>query len=170
MQHIVHDVLDFAKPMQLSRNTEEVNALVRQAVDSCRTRAEDAGVTLTVELPDRSFCIDMDRVQMQRALVNLINNAVEASDSGQRVEVAVVPGTAFLRIVIRDRGPGMDRETVEAAFNPFFTRKSGGTGLGMSIARKIIESHDGRIIVDSRPGKGTTITIKLPAAAGEKEK
>jgi len=162
MQRIVHDVLDFAKPMQLSCNTEEVNSIVRKAVDYCRSRAEEAGVTLTAELPEQSPCIDLDRVQVQRALVNLINNAVEASNSGQRVEVAVVPETDSLRIVIRDQGAGMDRETVEAAFKPFFTRKSGGTGLGMSIASKIIESHDGRITVDSRPGRGTTITVKLP--------
>mgnify|MGYP000054365876 CR=1 FL=1 len=162
MQRIVGDVLDFAKPMQLSRNTEEVNTIVRKAVDYCRARAEEAGVTLTTELPEQSSCIDLDRVQVQRALVNFINNAVEASNSGQRVEVAVVPETDSLRIVIRDQGAGMDRETVEAAFKPFYTRKKGGTGLGMSIARKIIESHDGRITVDSHPGRGTTITVNLP--------
>jgi signal transduction histidine kinase len=166
MQRIVHDVLDFAKPVQLSRNKEDVRQIVRQAVDFCATKAKDAGVALTAEFPEQPMLIDVDRVQVQRALVNLINNGVEASDRGQRVAVSIVPGADSLSIVIRDQGPGMDGETVEAVFKPFYTRKSGGTGLGTSIAKKIIDSHDGRIIVDSRPGRGTTITVELPADTG----
>jgi two-component system sensor histidine kinase HydH len=172
MQAIVRDVLDFAKPMQLTYGEEDVNVLVRQAVDMCIVRAKESGVTLAAEFSDQSMSVDVDPIQVQRALVNLINNAIEASDDGQRVRISVVPGKNFLDIVIRDNGAGMDRETMESMFTPFHTRKSGGTGLGMSIARKIVESHGGRISVSSRPGKGAAVTVKLPCTAnadGERE-
>lgn len=172
MQAIVHDVLNFAKPMRLTCSEEDVNVLVRQSVDMCIARAKESGVTLAAEFSDQSMSVDVDRIQVQRALVNLINNAIEASDDGQRVGISVAPGKNFLDIVISDNGAGMDRETMESMFTPFYTRKSGGTGLGMSIARKIVESHGGRISVSSRPGKGAAVTVKLPCTAnadGERE-
>jgi len=162
MQRIVHDVLDFARPTQFTCNEEDVRHIVRHAVDFCTTKANRAEVDLIVEFPDESMRVEVDRIQVQRALVNLINNAVEASTRGQSVVVSVVPGTHSLSVVIRDHGKGMDRETVESVFKPFYTRKSGGTGLGLSIAKKIIDSHDGRITVRSRSGRGTTVTVKLP--------
>lgn len=167
MQRIVHDVLDFAKPLQPECREEDLCHIVRQAVDFCTTKAKEAGVDLTVELPDRPMGVAVDRIQMQRALVNLITNAVEASEKGQSVTVSIVPGTDSLQVVIRDQGMGMDRETLGAVFKPYYTRKSGGTGLGMPIARKIIEGHGGRITVSSRPGLGTTVTVELPCDAGK---
>jgi signal transduction histidine kinase len=169
MQRIVYDVLDFARPMQLARQEEEVGHLLRQSVDFCATKAKAAGVELTAELPDRPLPIVVDRIQVERALVNLINNAVEASARGQRVVVSVVPRADSLRIVIRDQGAGMDSETVKTIFTPFYTRKSGGTGLGMSIAKRIVDSHAGRLTVRSRPGRGTTVTVELPRTPGAEE-
>lgn len=166
MQRIVYDVLDFTRPMQLTCQEEDVGHLLRQTVDFCATKAKAAGVDLKAELPDLPLAIVVDRIQVERALVNLINNAVEASARGQGVAVSVVPGEDSLRIVIRDQGAGMDRETVKTIFTPFYTRKSGGTGLGMSIAKKIIDSHAGRLIVRSHPGQGTTITVELPRFPG----
>lgn len=162
MQKIVHDVLDFSKPVQLTIKEEDAGNMVRQAVDLCKAKAEGARVNLAAEIPAQPVRAEMDCFQMQRALVNLINNAIEASSNGQNVAISVIHGDKSLNIVIKDNGAGMDSETIEEIFTPFYTRKKGGTGLGMSITKKIIDSHRGRITVRSRSGKGTAVTVVLP--------
>ncbi len=173
MQQIVHYVLDFSKPLQLTLKPENIGDLVRHAVDSCETKAQEAGVTMSSHIPEQHIEVELDRFQVQRALVNLVNNAIEASGNGQSVAISVVPGKDSLRIVIKDNGPGMDRETIEDVFTPFYTRKSGGTGLGMSIAKKIIDCHHGKIYVASKTGNGTAVSIDLPyspPAAGKSQR
>lgn len=161
MQKIVHDILDFSKPIQLELKENDIKSVIKQASDSCKIKAEERGVVLTSDVPDNPLNIMIDSFQIQRALVNLINNAIEASDKGQKVTITVETKKKYLFIKIKDRGTGMDDETLENIFTPFYTKKSGGTGFGMSIAKKIIEGHKGKISVDSYRGRGTEATIKL---------
>jgi signal transduction histidine kinase len=162
MQRIVHDVLDFSKPLQLTYIEEDMGCIVRQAVDLCKTKAEDAQVNLLIDIPELPMAVEVDRFQVQRALVNLINNAIEASNSEQGVTISVNCGKSSLNIVIQDHGAGMDAGIIENIFTPFYTRKRGGTGLGMPIAKKIIDNHHGRITVNSRSGRGTVVTVEFP--------
>jgi signal transduction histidine kinase len=162
MQGIVRSVLDFAKPMHLDMKEENVGDVIRKACELCREKAEEKAVDLSIRIPDVRWNIRLDSVQMQRALANLISNAIEASGRGQVVTVGTDSKGDFLLITITDRGAGMDKETLENLFIPFFTKKSAGTGLGMPAAKKIIEGHDGKIRIESRPGKGTQIIILLP--------
>lgn len=163
MQKIVHDVLDFSRPLQLTCVEEDMGNIVRQAVDLCKTKAENAQVNLLIDIPEQSMGVEVDRFQVQRALVNLINNAIEASGNEQRVTISVSSGSSSLNIVIQDHGAGMDDGIIENIFTPFYTRKKGGTGLGMPIAKKIIDSHHGKITVSSRSGRGTVVTVELPS-------
>ncbi len=111
--------------------------------------------------------------QIQQVLLNLLINARQAMPSGGSVVIKVQPDESgeLVDLIIRDTGKGMTPETLRKIFDPFFSTKSGpdasgkgGTGLGLSMCRDIIESHKGRIRVDSTPGKGTAFTLKLPAA------
>ncbi len=165
MQKIVNSVLDFARPIRLELKEEDILDVVRRASDACRIKAEQKGVGLAVNLPLDPARMPIDSVHMERAMVNLILNAVEASGKGQPVSIAATVEENILAVRIKDQGPGMDRETLENIFLPFFTKKSGGTGLGMPIAKKIIEGHQGRISIESRPGWGTVVTIELPYRA-----
>lgn len=162
MQKIVHDVLDFSKPVRLSLKGEDVRNMVKQALDSCRKMAEERDIILSINIPNYPVNILMDSFQIMRALVNIINNAVEASGKGQHVTVTLFAGKKHLEISIKDHGSGMDKTTIENIFVPFYTKKAGGTGLGMPIAKKIIDGHKGIIRIDSQPGKGTEVTIVLP--------
>jgi signal transduction histidine kinase len=163
MQRIVNDVLDFSKPIKLALKEEDLGNVIKQVSASCRTKAEERGVPLFIDTPDQPLNIVIDSFNMQRALVNLINNAIEASDKGQEVKVSAEVKQNYLSIRIKDHGSGMEEETLENLFTPFYTRKSGGTGLGMPIAKKIIEGHKGNIRVISQHSKGTEIIIELPA-------
>jgi two-component system sensor kinase FixL len=162
MQKIVHDVLDFSKPIKLELKEDDLDNIVRNACDYCKLKAAEKGVTLSVDIPDHTVKHLIDGFAMRRALVNLINNCIEASARGQLLTVFVKTGSHYQTIRIKDIGSGINRETIENIFTPFYSKKSEGTGLGMAIAKKIIEGHQGKIHINSHPGKGTEITIELP--------
>jgi two-component system, NtrC family, sensor histidine kinase HydH len=162
MERIVNDVLDFARPIRLELVEEDARAVLQRAYDFCTTKVEDKGVALSLDLPSEPVPVVMDGVQMQRALVNLVNNAIEASGTGQNVLLTAADEKNHLAVRIRDHGSGMDQEALDKLFTPFFTTKKGGTGLGMSIAKKIIEAHKGKIRIESKQGAGTKVIIELP--------
>jgi two-component system sensor histidine kinase HydH len=162
MQKVVYDVLDFTKPAALEQKEENASNVIIRVRDLCKTKAEEKGISLSIDLPVDPIRTAMDSFHMGRALVNLVNNAIEASNKGQDVRISANAGENMLFIKIKDQGSGMDRETLENIFVPFYTKKSEGTGLGMAIAKKIIDAHKGEISVKSQPGLGTEVTIRLP--------
>lgn len=162
MQKIVQDVLDFSRPLQLTLKQEDVREVIAKACQFCAEKATGGEVNLSTEVPTQPVYAEIDGVNMERALINLVSNAIEASSRGQNVKVGTVPGKDTLAIRIVDQGPGMDRETIENIFTPFYTKKKEGTGLGMPIAKKVVEAHKGKIHVDSKLGVGTEVRIELP--------
>jgi signal transduction histidine kinase len=162
MQKIVHDVLDFAKPLQMKTKEENIKTIINLAYESCKTKAEESGVMLSADILNGLSPIEMDGVYMQRALINVINNAIEASGKGQDVVISAATEKNNLIIKIKDNGSGMDKETIDNIFTPFYSKKSWGTGLGMSIAKKIVEGHRGKIWIDSKVGLGTEVMIEVP--------
>lgn len=162
MQKIIHDILDFAKLTQLKLAEENICCIIERANKSCGIKAESKGIKLSMNLSIDPLRVSVDGNKIERALVNLINNAIDASADGQTVTITALPESNYLTIKISDYGSGMDRETLENIFIPFYTQKRSGTGLGMAIAKKIIEEHQGNIHIHSKPGSGTDLTIKLP--------
>jgi nitrogen fixation/metabolism regulation signal transduction histidine kinase len=110
----------------------------------------------------KNFLIAGDRAKLKIAMRNLTVNAVEAIRHKGEIEVRVWKEDQALRVEIKDSGAGMDAKMLERIFEPYFSTKEGGTGLGLPIARKIIEEHGGTIEVSSSPGRGTSIFIRLP--------
>ena len=161
MQKIVNGVLDFAGPIQLERKEEDIRNIVRRGVDSCRMKAEQRGVVVSTDLPPAPVNMSVDSFHLERALVNLIANAIEASARDQSVVLNITSKKRLITIRIKDQGSGMDRATLENVFTPFYTKKRGGSGLGMPIAKKVIEGHEGKIEISSKPGQGTEVTIEL---------
>jgi two-component system, NtrC family, sensor histidine kinase HydH len=161
MERIVNDVLDFARPIRPELKEEDARTVIRRVYDFCTAKAEEKGVSLSLDLPDEQVTVDIDSIQMKRALINLVNNAIEASNAGQKVVLVAAHGKKASVIRISDYGSGMDKEALEKLFTPFFTTKKGGTGLGMSIAKKIIEAHNGTIRIKSRHGAGTEVIIDM---------
>ncbi len=162
MQMTVHDVLDFAKPIQLAFKEVKVKNIINRTCECCRTKAEEKGVKLSINLPADSVNIAIDRHHLERAIINLLCNAIDASGKGQNVIISAEYEKDGLVIRIKDDGSGMDKETLENIFIPFYTKRSTGTGLGMPIAKKIIEGHQGKIHIKSQPGPGTEVIIELP--------
>jgi signal transduction histidine kinase len=101
--------------------------------------------------------------------MNLIINAVEATDAGGTISISTTykPGLETIEIAVSDTGEGISEANLVRIFDPFYTTKDNGNGLGLAITHGIIEQHNGTIDVESQPGRGTTFTIKLPITPGE---
>ncbi|MBI4767785.1 MAG: HAMP domain-containing histidine kinase, partial [Deltaproteobacteria bacterium] len=162
IEQVVESVLSFAKPITLDLREEDVNRFIKELCDKTKTHAEEHEVEVVADVPETEIRAPIDRSFMQRALLNLVTNAIEASRPSQDVVISLGIIKNRVIITIKDKGEGMDRETLENLFIPFYSRKTKGTGLGMIIAKKIIEEHGGRIEVASERGNGTTISVDLP--------
>jgi len=99
---------------------------------------------------------------MQQVLINLLKNAADASPEGSAVTVTAKRSQEDIRITISDTGCGMSREDISRLFQPFFTTKQKGTGIGLALAKKILQHHGGDITIESAPGKGTNVIMTLP--------
>jgi signal transduction histidine kinase len=105
-----------------------------------------------------------DRDKLKIAFRNLLINAVESIRGPGEIRVSTARAAGRVLVEIADTGPGIDPEILERIFEPYFSTKAAGTGLGLPITRKIVEDHGGSIRIDSRPGRGTRVAIELPAA------
>jgi len=166
MQSIVNSVLDFTKPLQLDLKDVDIRDTIRRAGESCRTKADERCITLTMNLPTEPIILGMDSFHIERALMNLIDNAVDASQGGTLVTITAVAEQNEIVITIKDQGAGMDRETMANLFIPFYTTKNEGTGLGVPISRKVIEAHAGTLGLNSKQGVGTEAEVRLPYKRG----
>src|SRR6185369_15410506 len=160
LNRIVNDVLDFARPIHFELSPSDINALCRESAAAAQV---SPGATVDVQLDQTVPAIRTDAERLRIALVNLIVNARDAMRSD---DASVSVSTRFtdrgVAIVIADRGAGIDRADLPRIFDPYFTTKRGGTGLGLPIAKNIVEGLGGTIAVDSTLGKGTEIRIELP--------
>lgn len=157
---LISRFLDFARPLQFhpshSNLRELANTVVRQQAELARQR----NVTLAVHVPDISFVFDADLLLL--ALSNLVQNAIQASAPGQQVTVTAEPSGDIVLLSVADRGEGIQPQHLENIFNPFFTTKAHGVGLGLAIVSKIVDEHGGRIRVRSQKGGETVFCMELP--------
>lgn len=161
---IVRNLLLFARPSGGNFVVQAVNPILERSTAIVRHHLEMAGVQLQQEfLPgdDRLVC---DADQLQQALVALLVNAVEAMSGGGTLSLRATADDESFRIAVADTGVGIAPETLPHIFEPFFSTKDGGTGvgLGLAVVYGIVQRHGGRIDVDSEPGRGTTFTLVLP--------
>ncbi|MFH1434491.1 MAG: HAMP domain-containing sensor histidine kinase [Pseudomonadota bacterium] len=121
-------------------------------------------VELDINAPDRPVMAEVDRDQIRQVIVNLLKNAIEAMENVEtrKIVIGLTRGGSQAEIVVSDTGKGMSREERESIFEPFFSSKKGGSGLGLAVSRRIILDHKGNIQCDSKMGKGTQFTITLP--------
>ncbi len=164
---IVSRFLDFARPMKLDLRPQEIAALLESALKAVHDRWPEAKVEVERRYAPNLPRVPLDADLCEQVFTNLVLNAYEAMPDGGKLKVAAVNGNSNGRrgveIKIEDTGPGIPPEITEQIFNPFFTTKKGGVGLGLSIVSKIVDDHNGRIRVTSEPGKGACFAVFLPA-------
>ncbi len=167
LQAIVEGFLSFSRGLDdLTVGPTKPYDIARELSLLLETRAADAGVTLEVR-GSRELSLNADDKKLRQALLNLVLNAMQASTRGTAVTLEVAKscsdGAAVIRVM--DRGAGMAPEILDRIRKPYFTTKEGGSGLGIAVARGIIEQHGGSLRFESTTGRGTTATVHLPACA-----
>jgi signal transduction histidine kinase len=142
--------------------------LVGSVVEFLRPDMAERSVDLVLDSGSEGPVVSVDRDQMKQVLINLVRNASEAMDGDgeRRIEVRVVTSDDTVMLSVKDTGRGMEEEDMEHIFEPFFSTKEGGTGLGLSLTRHVVDEHGGRIECFSDRAKGTTFVISLPIGMG----
>lgn len=162
LEEIVSNFLSLAKERELALEPHVIDPLLEECLRLFQKDAEGRGVKLTGELRAGNTVLMLDPKQFTRAVLNVLLNALEACPPGGRVRLFSRVTDRACEVEIRDDGPGLDREAAERVFEPYYTTKPGGTGLGLSVTRGIIEEHGGRIALSGAPGEGCQVLVTLP--------
>jgi PAS domain S-box-containing protein len=154
MDRIIEDVLDFARTTEIKKKSISFQSVLKLAMNHVKS-----SYGIIINLPEKDFKINCDARKIEGVLSNIVNNAVQAIDGQGEIDVETEIDSKFLTIRIKDSGPGVSDENLDKIFEPMFTTKTTGTGLGLVICKSIIEQHGGKISVSNKP---TTFTITLP--------
>jgi len=158
----IDELLLFARPVHVRSRVAPIRVVLDRAVEALRKHPDGGRVEVEVRGDAPEVRLDVELVS--HAMTNVLVNAAQASPTGGRVEVTVRADGERIRVAIADDGPGVAAEVAPLVFQPFFTRKSRGAGLGLTVARRIIEAHAGRIELSAPPARGAEFAIDLPAA------
>ncbi len=181
LERILKSVMDFTKPSQPIIQQQDLNELVKDVVEELRPTAQEEGVDIETDLSDEVGEIPIDPDQIKQVLINIIKNGVEAvaaardqAEDGEPpparpILVRTEAGEGFAEVSVQDWGVGMPQEILENIFDPFYTVKVDGTGLGLAVTQKIVADHGGEILVESEEGVGATFRIRLPLERGPEE-
>ena len=162
LNRIVTEFLDFARPQMPNLQECHMEKIIEKNLSFLHTEFEKRGIVVHNNVNGRSFKLQADQDLLYRAFLNIFINAMQSINDGGAIYIRVEEEKESFRMEIEDSGSGISQENVKKIFNPFFTTKEKGSGLGLSIVSKIIEGHRGRIAIESREGQGTKVRIELP--------
>ncbi len=154
MNRIIEDVLDFARTTEIKKKKSSFSRILRLATNHVKLP-----YGITINLPETDISVNCDARKIEGVLSNLLNNAIHAIDGQGEIDVTTSSDSKIITIQVKDSGSGIPPENLEKIFEPMFTTKKTGTGLGLVICKSIVEQHGGSISVSNKP---TTFTIKLP--------
>lgn len=165
---IVSSVQRFARRQPLVKTTLPLQGVLQRAVELTRAQATQQETVVSLAPPQGETLVPGSATELEQVAINLINNATRASTAGQGVLLAAGGDARGVWFTVSDSGCGMNSEEQRRAFDPFYSthRSSGGTGLGLSIAHGIVHDHGGTIELQSAPGRGTVVTVRLPSGGG----
>ncbi len=162
LDHIITQFLRAIRPQQLTTRMENVNSVLEESVAFLDAELKDRDILVELEL-DRSLPpLEIDREQIKQACYNIIRNALQAMKSGGILRVRSGADETHQFVSFSDTGGGIPPEDISRVFEPYFTTKSSGSGLGLLIVRRIVRAHGGEVIIESERNRGLILTIRLP--------
>ena len=161
LRRIAHEFLEPSKDVELQKNILNLQDIINETIDPYKKILTER-IQIKENISGQNFRFLGDKVKITIALRNIFTNAIEAIQKKGVISISLSRQNKKLKLVIQDTGPGIDEDMLNRIFEPYFSTKDVGTGLGLPIAKKIIEDHDGSIEASSKENKGSTITIRLP--------
>jgi signal transduction histidine kinase len=165
LDRVVKTFLDFTRPVELHLSTVQLRDLLAEIVDLARPQAESSKIRVNLDREAEDVELRVDHDLLQQAFLNIVVNAIQAMPEGGELRFASAANGESAEIRISDTGPGIPPELRDKIFRLYFTTKKEGSGIGLAMAFRIVQLHDGTIDFTSEPGKGTTFLIRLPIAA-----
>jgi len=163
LERLVNNFLAYARPSQPHFETRDLNGVVQDTARFLRADFRRSGIALTFDPEPLLPTVELDETQFKQALMNLLVNARQVLSEGGSVVVRTRAGvTGDVIVEVEDDGPGMPEDVRDKVFEVFFSNRGGGTGLGLPIAKQIVERHGGSIAIESERGRGTRFVIRLP--------
>ena len=154
------------RPLELARRSTPIREMVEAVLEAQRSNAERRHITFRYGQPDDGCDVHVDPRHVEQAIQVVVDNALDASPEHAEVAIEAVPvpgSDRWVDLKVSDRGPGLPADVRDRITSLYFTTKATGTGIGLYLARKTVESHGGQILFDSPPSGGTTVTLRLPA-------
>ncbi len=164
---IVVDFLFAVRPMDIQLQDSDLNSLIEDMVEFVRYELQEADIRLTLDLDERMPSLRLDEKYFKQVLINLIKNAIHAMPEGGELRVASERRGDEVLLRVSDTGVGMNDEVIHKIFEPYYTTRDNGSGIGLTLVYKIIREHMGDIAVMSEEGKGSTFTVSLPVPQRE---
>lgn len=164
---MIENFLTVGKPLTLSKSEIDLSVLIQDVIGLAQQKAVEQGITIEVADEAPVAHLQADPMQIKTCLMNVVLNAIQAMPAGGRLRITAAAGSGTADITVSDTGPGISEENLNRIFNPYFTTKKLGIGLGLAITKKVVEEHRGRITVRSRPNEGTDVVISLPVEHAE---
>jgi PAS domain S-box-containing protein len=165
---LVQQTLEFYRPAQAQAGPVDINAAVERVLALSRKKLQHSDVQVELKLAENLPPVQGMPDQIAQVFLNLIVNAAEAMSDGGQLRIESRADSGHVEVLFADNGPGIAPEDLAHIFEPFYTTKDSGTGLGLAVSYNIIESHGGTIGVESVPGHGTTFTVRLPSETAAK--
>ncbi len=162
LERMIRDMLTFVRGAPSGRERIQLGELVQELAQVMEPQMAERSVSFRVDLRAASAALRGDRKALAGAVLNLLENALQASGAGGQVQLAAALEGDRVVIRVSDTGRGMTAEVQERLFQPFFTTRSEGTGLGLAIVRSVVDAHGGEITVESTPGRGSIFSVRLP--------
>lgn len=164
LDKVLRGFLDFASPPQTTRVKFKMNPIIKLMADFMGQEFKQKGVQMKLELDHELPAINGSADQFKQALVNLLLNSLQAMTSGGIITISTKALDAGKRVqvTVNDNGPGIDPQILNRIFDPYFTTKTRGSGLGLTVVKRFVKDHGGEVKVDSTPGHGATFHLVIP--------
>jgi signal transduction histidine kinase len=162
LNRLLTNLLDFARPRKPEFQAVEPGRLIESIANLAGHSAQQKGITLRRDVPPMVPSFECDPEQMKQVLLNLTINAVQAMGGPGEILLSARQRDSSVAISVRDEGPGVDEKDLDKIFNPFFTTKDTGTGLGLSVVHQIVTQHGGTVTTERNAGRGMTFTVAIP--------
>jgi two-component system sensor histidine kinase HydH len=164
LNRVVSQLVELARPVSVSRKPVSLRTVIENSLKLLERESSDKNIEIKTGFPAENLQIALDVDRINQVLLNLYLNSIESMEKGGMLAVSLSADEMGAIIKVSDTGSGIAEKDLPHVFDPYFTTKTRGTGLGLAIVHNIIEAHDGKITVASRPGQGATFTIFLPGA------
>lgn len=162
LNRLLGNFLDYGKPIKLDIQTASLEDVIKEAISIADYKIREQNIKLNTDFSKNIPPLNLDKEQIKACILNVVSNAIQAMPSGGRLFISTAVSDGFVSLRIKDTGEGIKEADIDKIFNPYFTTKTAGIGLGLAITKRIIEEHKGRIDVESSYRNGAVVSIQFP--------